>query len=120
MSDATAFLEDIICDYIEANGLYVSLHTGPPTSLNEVTGGAYARRPIAYTRSGTEPTIMSNDATIEFAVATANWGTITHYAIMSASVGGNMLVRKAVTTPKEINIGDVARFLTGELDISVN
>lgn len=120
MSDATAFLEGYIADYVIANGVYISLHTGLPTSGNEVTGGSYARRPVVFTKSGSEPTLITNNALVEFAVASAAWGTISHFAVMSALTVGNMLIRKAVVTPKVIAIGDVARFLAGEIDGSIN
>lgn len=120
MSDATAYLEDLIADIVETSGIYVSLHTALPTGGNEIVGGSYARRPIAYSRAGTEPTVLSNSGIVEFAVASSNWGVITHFAIWDALAAGNMLIRKSVIVPKTINIGDVARFLIGEIDVSIN
>lgn len=120
MTAATAFLEGVIADYIIANGGYISLHTANPTSGNEVVGGAYARSAVTFNKSASEPTLMTNTAVVEFPVATAAWGTITHAAIMSAPTLGNMLARFPVNTPKTIAIGDVARFLAGDIDLMVN
>jgi hypothetical protein len=120
MSDATTYFENTIAVLFMGLNTYVSLHTALPTAPNEVAGGAYARQPVDFTMAGSEPTVLSNDAIIEFPIATADWGNITHFAIWDAAVGGNMLIRKAVTVPKTILIGDVARFLVGELDVSIN
>jgi hypothetical protein len=119
MSDATAFLEDLIADLVDANGGWVSLHTANPPG-SEVAGGAYARQAVAYSRAGTEPTVLSNNAIIEFPVATADWGVITHIGLWDAAVAGNLIARKTVAVPKEIKIGDVARFLVGDLDVTIN
>lgn len=120
MTAATAFLEGYIADYIIANGIRMSLHTGNPTTGNEVVGGAYARAAVTFSKSSSEPTLLTNTAIVEFPVATAAWGTISHAAIMSATTGGNMLARFPVNTPKAIAIGDVARFLAGDIDLTVN
>lgn len=120
MTAATAFLEGYIAGYIIANGGYMSLHTGNPSGGNEVAGGSYARAAVTFTKSSSEPTLLTNNAIVEFPVATAVWGVISHAAIMSAPTGGNMLARFAVNAPKSIGIGDVARFLAGDVDISVN
>ena len=120
MSAASGFFEGYIADYIIANGIKVSLHTGDPSGGNEVVGGAYARADVTFEKSGSEPTILTNTAIVEFPVATANWGTITHAAIQSAAIGGNMIAKFAVSAPKAIASGDVARFLTGEIDVVVD
>lgn len=101
---------------------YVSLHTSaagtnPPT--NEVSGGAYARQPITFSNAGSSPTVASNNAAINFPIATAAWGTINQLAIYDALTGGNMRGWADVTTPKAINNGDSARFAVGTLTISV-
>lgn len=120
MSNATAFLEGYIADYLIANGGYMSLHTGDPTAGNEVTGGSYTRSAVAFAKSGSEPTALTNTGIVEFPVATVAWGNITHAAIQSAAVAGNMLVKFPVAVAKTIGIGDVARFLIGDIDITVN
>ena len=98
---------------------YISLHTGAPaTGANEVTGGGYARRQFVYTKSGSEPTTASNTAITDFPVATANWGTITAFALWDAATGGNLICYGTVTTSKPINSGDTARFQAGSLIVT--
>lgn len=117
---ALPILETYIKDYIVANGGFVSLHTGLPTNANEVAGGSYARRPVAYSVAGSEPTVMTNTAMVEFAVATADWGVVTHYAIHSAATGGNMIARTELADPKNITVGDVVRFAPGDLIVRID
>lgn len=119
MTDATAHLEGMIADVIDAEGNWVSLHTANPPG-SEVVGGSYSRQPVTYSRSGSEPTVMSNDTIIEFPVASADWGVVTHVGIWDSAVGGNMVARKDIDTPKDIKIGDVSRFLVGELTVAIN
>jgi hypothetical protein len=100
---------------------YVSLHTGDPDlGSNEVSGGAYGRQgAVAFTNTGNNPTVASNSATVTYSAATANWGTISHFAIWDAVSGGNMRGSGALTTAKAVNNGDTARFLAGTLTITV-
>lgn len=100
---------------------YIALFTSDPTETGaagtEVSGGSYAR--VAATFSVTGDT-ASNTAGIEFAAATASWGTISHIGIMDASSGGNMLIHAALTTAKTIADGDVFRVPAGDLDVTLN
>lgn len=102
------------------NTVFVSLHTGVPTSGNEVAGGSYTRMPYAYSKAGADPTIASNNAVIQFPVATATWGTITHMAFWTAATAGTLLATQALTASKIIDIDDVARFPTGNLKVQAN
>jgi hypothetical protein len=109
---------------------HVSLHTADPTDAGtgtEVTGGSYAR--VAVTRasgswaapadsSGAQAT--SNSGAVTFPSPTANWGTVTYFAIWDASTAGNMLGSGALTTSRTINNGDQApSFAAGALTLSV-
>lgn len=74
-------------------------------SVTEVSGGAYARQAIALAA----PTagVATNSAQIDFPVATANWGVVTHFGIYDASTAGNLLiVSNALSPSKTINSGD--------------
>jgi hypothetical protein len=102
---------------------YVSLHTAAPgdTGINEVAGGAYARQgPVTFSNTGTNPTVAANTAVVQYPVATANWGTITHFGIWSAASGGTFLAWAVVTTPKSIDIDDIARWEIGKLTVSAD
>ena len=101
---------------------FVSLHTSDPldTGGSEVSGGSYARQgPTAFANAGNNPTVSSNSAIVTFPVATANWGTISHFSIWDAVTAGNYLGSGAVTTPKAVTSGDTARFAANALTITV-
>lgn len=83
----------------------------------EVSGGSYAREAVTFSVSGDTAT---NTAAIEFPVATADWGTITHVAVFDASSGGDQIAYAALTTSKTIATGDVLRVPAGDLDITLD
>lgn len=117
--------------------LHVSLHTAATTDAGggtEVTGGSYAR--VAVTAnltnwSGTQSAgstaassgtggVSSNNGAITFPAPTANWGSVTHFAIWDASSGGNMLIHGALGTAKTVNNGDAApSFAAAQLGITL-
>lgn len=113
--------------YTKPTNLYISLHTADPTdaaSGAEVSGGGYARvqrDPLDanWTAPDTTGGLTDNAADIVFPTPTANWGTITHFAIWDAASAGNMLVYGALTNAKTVNNGDPApKFVAGDLDIT--
>lgn len=103
---------------------YVSLHTANPAddaSGTEVSGGSYARVNSASswpTASGTGGSI-NNNADINFAEATASWGTVTHFGVWDAASSGNMLFYGSLTSSKTIGSGDTAKFPSGDLTFTV-
>lgn len=123
------YLETELLDHVFANNaytspttVYVSLHTANPdedASGTEVStsGTAYARQAGSFTVSGNTAT---TDAAIEYATATADYGTVSHVAIWDASTAGNMLAYAALTTSKAISTGDVFRIPSGDLDITLD
>lgn len=127
------FLENELLDHIFGAAAYtapgtvhVSLHTADPTDAGsgaEVSGGAYAR--VAVTNDATNWPAASggakaNGTAIEFATATASWGTVTHFGIWDASTAGNLLAHGALGTSKAVGDGDTASFAVGELDITLD
>lgn len=106
--------------YTSPSAVYVSLHTANPdedASGAEVSGGGYARQSGSFSVSGNTATTT---AAIEYATATADYGTVTHVGIWDASTGGNMLAYAALTASKAIQTGDVFRIPTGDLDITLD
>lgn len=105
-------------------GRFISLHTGDPgnTGANEVsaTGTAYARQAASFGNSGGNPTSAKNLALIQFAAATASWGTITYFGVWDAVTSGNFLGFGAVTVPKTVSIDDVVRYLADTLEVTMN
>ena len=99
---------------------YLGLFTSDPGEASggtEVSGGAYVREAVTFSVTGDTAT---NTAAVEWPVATANWGTITHIAVYDALSGGNQIAYAALTSSKTIATGDVLRVPAGDLDITLN
>jgi len=138
MSAASNYLENKLLDhtlkygtapYVGASTLYLALfnstsgttaanlEAGTLTDETSTSGTAYARVAVTFaTASGGS---SATNATVTFAAATANWGTITHVAVMDASTSGNVLFWGAVTTSKTIETGDTFQVTSGNLTISL-
>lgn len=110
---------------------FVGLFTAAPGETGggtEVSGGSYVRMAATFTVSGTAPTQATNGSAIEWAAATASWGTVTHAAIFDASSGGNMLAYATLTDPadfttplsKTVSAGDVFRINAGNLRVRLD
>ena len=89
---------------------YVGLFDGDPrTSGTEVSGGSYARKKLTITA----PTSVNGmgytypSAAIEFATPTADWGTVTHVAIMQTASSSNIFAVFQLQTPVNILTDDV-------------
>jgi len=120
----TELLEHVFTNtaYTAPSTLYLALFTSNPADDNsgtEVTtsGTAYARQTVTFTVSGDTAT---TDAAVEFATATANYGTVSHVGIYDASSAGNLIAYAALTTSKAIETGDVFRVPAGDLDITLD
>lgn len=99
---------------------YIGLFTTDPGeagSGTEVSGGSYARTAVTFSVAGDT---ASNTADVEFAAATASWGTVTHLAVFDASTGGNIIAYGALSASKAIGTGDIFRVAAGDLDITLN
>lgn len=124
------FAENSILDHIfkttpysQPAGIFIALSTADPTDdgsgIAEPTGGAYARVQsdtwdVAASRA------TKNTNAITFPTATDTQGTVTHFAILDALTGGNMLAHGALTAPRVINSGNTETFAAGIIDISVD
>jgi hypothetical protein len=99
---------------------FLALFTAAPGEAGggtEVTGGSYARQSLTGVfgaPTGT-PKQCSNTADLFFPVATANWGTITHFAVMDASTAGTMHLYGALTASVTINNTEQFVFRAGQL-----
>ena len=127
MAEFTDFMENKIIDHMLRNQaytppstLYVALFTTATTDAGggtEVSGGSYARK--AVTLAAASGGASENSAAITFPTATADWGTITHVALMDALTGGNMLMHTPLDASKTINNGDTFKINAGDLDVTV-
>ena len=128
MAEFTDFLEDKIIDHMLRNqsysppsAIYLALFTTATSDAGggtEVSGGSYARQVV--TLAAASGGASSNSADITFPQATADWGTITHVALMDALTGGNMLMHTALDASKTINNGDTFKINAGDLDVTVD
>lgn len=128
MAEFTDFMENKIIDHMLRNQaytppstVYLALFTTPTTDAGggtEVSGGSYARQ--AVTLSAASGGASENSADITFPQATADWGTITHVALMDAETGGNMLMHTALDASKTVNNGDTFKINAGDLDVTVD
>jgi hypothetical protein len=128
MAEFTDYMENKIIDHMLRNQsytppttIYVALFTSAPSDAGggtEVSGGSYARQ--AVTLSAASGGASENSADITFPTATANWGTITHLALMDALTAGNMLMHTPLDESKTINNGDTFKINAGALDVTVD
>jgi hypothetical protein len=146
MSAASTFLEAKVLNHVltataysQPSTRYVALflntsgsalaHLQDGTLTDEIStsGTGYARQVATFaaastTGSGTSAvTTSATNATITFPTATADWGSITHIAIMdSVTVGsGNVLFFGAVSTSKSILNGDTFQITSGNLTVAL-
>ena len=109
--------------------LYVGLSSADPlddaSGLSEPTvAKGYAR---VKTTDGSGTSWQIADATgvtvdnadiITFPAASADWGTMTYFALFSGgTAGASVLTSGALTSSKTVENGDTARFSVGALDI---
>lgn len=102
--------------------IYVALSTEDPlddgSGLVEPSGNGYARAQTASTDwNVSSGGAIDNTNEITFNEAAGNWGTITHFALMDAASGGNLLVRGALSQSKPVSSGDTPKFAAGDLDV---
>jgi len=88
-------------------------------SATEVTGGDYARQLAGLTEATGAGGATSNAADITFPQASADWGIITHAALMDALTSGHVLMWTQLDVPKTIGTGDTFKFAAGDLDVTV-
>ena len=109
--------------YTAPSTLYVGLYTAAPSDTGggtEVTGGSYARKSMAaMTVSGTSPTNSTNGAAVEFVTATGSWGDVGWVGVFDAATSGNLLGWAALTASKTVASGDVFRFDSSDLTITL-
>jgi hypothetical protein len=87
-------------------------------SGTEVSGGSYARQLAGLTAASGGAS--SNGADITFPQATADWGLITHCALMDAITGGHVLMWTPLDANKQVNNGDTFKINAGDLDVTAD
>jgi hypothetical protein len=100
---------------------YIALFTVAPSDSSggtEVTGGSYARVSSAGKWATPSAGSVATNAAITFATASAGWGTVVAFAVMSASSGGSVLMWGDLTVSKAVNNGDTASFASGAITLT--
>ncbi len=132
MSAASNYLENKILDHVLTASAftqpsrYIALFTQSPGESGSFTyeistsGTAYARQAVTFAAAASGSS--ATNATVTFPTATANWGTITHVAVVDGDTegAGNVLFYGAVTTSKTIETGDTFQISSGNLTISLD
>lgn len=129
MGTISDYLENAWLDHIFENtefsvpsNIYICLSSTDPTDdgsgLSEPSGNGYSRVPHPFWNTA-ESRSISNDGEVEFPIATGPWGTVTHYAIMDAETGGNLLAYGALSIRKTIYSGNTLSIGDEEMSISV-
>jgi hypothetical protein len=127
MAEMSNYLENALINatlrntsYTSPSTVYVGLFTTDPTDAGtgtEVSGGSYAR--VAVTFGAPSNGVSTNSGAVEFAQATASWGTITHIGILDASTSGNLLYHTALDVSKAIDTGDIFKIAIGSLSVTL-
>lgn len=131
---ATTYLEQRVLSHTLAYGpmaapaaVYVGLCTTTPTAAlggTEVAGGGYARLGATFA-AGVASNLAVNAATLEFPLATGNWGSIGYFELWDASTAGNRLYWGPLVDPADgvtpitrtITNGDIMRITAGALQV---
>jgi len=133
MGGFSDFLENELLDHVFQCGganysppanIFVSLSTADPldtgAGIAEPAGGAYERADtVAANWAVAANGIVTNADDIDFPACTVAWGDITHFGLHDANVAGNMLAHGSLSTPKTVSAGDTAKFVAGDLVISL-
>lgn len=140
MSAASNYLEEKVLDHVLRNTaltspttVYLALFTADPstgstaenleagTLTDEVStsGTAYARQSVTF--AAVSGGSCSTNADVTFPAATANYGTVTHIAIMDGDTEGsdNVLFYGALDSAKTIESGDTFQITSGNLTVSL-
>ena len=122
--------EVLLLDWLMTNGSatrptawYVALYTAAPSDSGggtEVSTGGYARQSVTFAAASSPGGTTSNSTTVSFTASGANYGTVTHIGIHSASSGsGNLLWHGAMTASRVVNDGDTLEFSVGNIDLTI-
>jgi hypothetical protein len=106
-------------NFTAPTSIYIALYTSDPTGADtgtEVSGGGYVRQLVTFgapvINGGVAET--SNSADVDYPIATADWGQVTHVGIRSAVTGGNLIYRGELENPRTILTNDRLRFMIGQ------
>lgn len=101
---------------------YIGLSTSTPTvngeNVNEPASSAGYYRVSLGELSEPINGVVTNAENISFRESTSSWGTVTHFVIYDAEVGGNLLMFGALSTPRVVEEATVFTIRQGYLRLS--
>lgn len=102
------------------NTYYIALLNGDPTSSGvEPSGKGYGRVALSNLAVSGVGTVTNLDA-IALPESTGTWGTMTHYAVYDARVGGNLLFYGPLTVSRNVESATIVIISAGELSIKLS
>lgn len=131
MAQASNYLEDGVLNYFFRNqsvaqptAVYLALYINDPTDADtgtEVSGGSYARKQVTFGAPAQvgDKAVISNNAKVEFDIATTDWGLVSHWAIRTAATGGNQLCHGAFSRVENVQQGNRFTIEIGNLQVSM-
>lgn len=136
MGSFSDYLENKLLDHVFGGGdytrpttLYMALLTSAPndastgSNISEANYTGYTRKAVTNNATNFPAAsggAKSNGTEIVFAECTGGSSTITHFAIVDADAGGNVIGWGALSTSKQITAGDTPKFAVGDLDITLD
>jgi len=134
MSAMTNFFESGILNQVfrgipltlPSTGVYIGLTSDSPSegdpAANEITGTAYSRVHVptgdfnAPVADGAGHKVVNNQV-VDFPIAGNDWGFASGVIITDAVSGGNVLMKGALTVPRNVLTGDTFRFSSTGLEV---
>ena len=130
MSQASNYLEEAILitfrnqAVAQPTTIYLALYINDPTDADtgtEVSGGGYSRKQVTFgapAQTG-DKGVISNNAKIEFDIATTDWGSVSHWGLRTAASGGSLLCRGSFSRVENVQSGNRLTIEIGNLQISM-
>jgi hypothetical protein len=129
MAALSDYAEKLLLDWAMTTGSatrptawYVALFTAAPSDSGggtEVSTGGYTRQSVTFDAATSPGGTTSNSGVVSFTASGANYGTVTHIGIFTASTAGNLLWHGAMTASKTVNDGDTLEFSIGNIDLTI-
>lgn len=100
--------------------VYLALYLTSPTASDtgtEISGSGYLRQAVVF--GAPSGGVCTNSADVTFPIALSSWGNVAYAAIRDASTAGNLLFYGNMVLPRFVSSGDVLKFLTGNIAITM-
>lgn len=82
-------------------------------------GTGYARVELTFFEAPLLMASVTNNAAIDFAESTSEWGTMTHFVVYDALTGGNLLMYGELSASRRVEAATIMTIKLGSLNLSV-